>query len=145
MLWDKESGMTSAPYLADRIIQLLRRRVLETEERSGFQPRLRREKPFLQSSPQRQQELLRLDPRYARVICRCEQITEGDIIRVLHSPLPPRSLNGFKKRLRTGMGRCQGAFCTSRILEIVCRETGCRPEEFLKSTKGSPLVKGRLK
>lgn len=141
----KNPGMTSAPYLADRIIQLLREEGLETEERSDFQPCLRREKPFLQSSPQRQQELLRQDPRYARVICRCEQITEGDIIRALHSPLPPRSLNGFKKRLRTGMGRCQGAFCTSRILEIVCRETGCRPEEFLKSTKGSPLVKGRLK
>ena len=141
----KNPGMTAAPYLVERMTDLLRDEGLETRERQDFQPQLKRKKPFLQCTPQEQRQMLKEDPRYARVICRCEEITEGDILRVLRSPLPPKSLNGFKKRLRTGMGRCQGAFCMSRILEIVCRETGCRPEEFMKSTKGSPLVKGRLK
>ena len=141
----KNPGMTAAPYLVERMTDLLRDEGLETRKRQDFQPRLKRKKPFLQCTPQEQRQMLKEDPRYARVICRCEEITEGDILRVLRSPLPPKSLNGFKKRLRTGMGRCQGAFCTSRILEIVCRETGCRPEEFMKSSKGSPLVKGRLK
>ena len=141
----KNPGMTAAPYLAESMIALLREEGLVTEEKAGYRPRRKRQKPFLKSSRQEQQALYAEDPRYARVICRCEGITEGDILHALHSPLPPASLNGFKKRLRTGMGRCQGAFCTSRILEIVCRETGCLPEEFCKSTEGSRLVKGRLK
>lgn len=141
----KNPGMTSAPYLAEHMICLLREDGLATKKKEDFRPQLKRQKPFLQSSPEEQRALFEEDPRCARVICRCEGVTEGDIIRALRSPIPPKSLNGFKKRLRTGMGRCQGAFCTSRILEIVCRETGRRPEEFLKSTKGSRLVKGRLK
>ncbi len=141
----KNPGMTSAPYLAERMIDILREDGLVTEERPDFQRILKKQKPFLQSSPGEQKRMFQEDPRYAKVICRCEGITEGDIVHALHSGVPPKSLNGFKKRLRIGMGRCQGAFCTSRILEIVCRETGCEPEEFLKSTKGSRLVKGRLK
>ena len=141
----KNPGMTAAPYLAESMIALLREEGLVTEEKADYRPRRKRQKPFLQSDRKEQQALYAKDPRYARVICRCEGITEGDLLHVLHSPLPPASLNGFKKRLRTGMGRCQGSFCTSRILEIVCRETGCLPEEFCKSTEGSRLVKGRLK
>lgn len=141
----KNPGMTAAPYLAEKMIDLLREEGLVTEKKADYHPYRKRQKPFLQSAPEEQRRLYAEDPRYAKVVCRCEGITEGDIIHALRSPLPPASLNGFKKRLRTGMGRCQGGFCTSRILEIVCRETGCLPEEFCRSTAGSRLVKGRLK
>ena len=141
----KNPGMTSAPYLTDMIIQMLREDGLKTVEKRGKGSKYKRQKPFLQCSPEEQKEMLARDPRYARVICRCEQITEGDIISALHSPVPPVSFNGFKKRLRIGMGRCQGGYCQSRLIEIVCRETGCRPQDFMKSVKGSSLVKGRLK
>ena len=165
----KNPGMTSAPYLAERIIDILEEDGLFGEGgrcaemagsgsgadapnhsssavtgSTGFKGREGRV-PFLQLDAETQERLWAEDSRYGRVVCRCEQITEGDIVRALHSPLPPRSLNGLKKRLRVGMGRCQGSFCTARVIEIICRETGCRPEDILKSTAGSRLVKGRLK
>ncbi len=166
----KNPGMTAAPYLAERIIDVLEKDGLfgdggrrtvdpgvpaddggavtggcdDVKERyddgNGFG-----RTPFLQLDEATQRELWEKDARYGRVVCRCEEITEGDIVAALHSPLPPRSLNGLKKRLRVGMGRCQGSFCTARVIEIICRETGCAPEDILKSTDGSRLVKGRLK
>ena len=165
----KNPGMTSAPYLAERIIDVLEkdglfgdggRRAAGTGDEAaadgGREAAHAPEGvdaahgsagyiPFLQRDEETQKRLWKKDPSYGRVVCRCEQITEGDIIAALHSPLPPRSLNGFKKRLRVGMGRCQGSFCTARVIEIICRETGCAPEDILKSTEGSRLVKGRLK
>lgn len=141
----KNPGMTAAPYLARLIVGRLVKLELGLIPNPSYQARLDADRPFLQETPERQAELFAEDPRYARVICRCEKITEGDIIHALSSPLPPRSLNGFKKRLRTGMGRCQGGFCTARIIGIYCRETGCEPQEFMKSTDRSPVVKGRVK
>ncbi len=145
----KNPGMTSAPYLADRMIDMLEKDGLfgdggRCEANTAGSDDFGRP-PFLQLDEETQRELWEKDARYGRVVCRCEEITEGDIVAALHSPLPPRSLNGLKKRLRVGMGRCQGSFCTARIIEIICRETGCAPEDILKSTDGSRLVKGRLK
>ncbi|MDY2680206.1 MAG: (2Fe-2S)-binding protein, partial [Lentihominibacter sp.] len=77
--------------------------------------------------------------------CRCEGITEGDILSVLDSPLPPHNINGLKKRLRTGMGRCQGGFCTPQIIDILSREWNVTPEKILKKGPGSSIVKGRLR
>lgn len=142
----KNPGMTSAPYLAERIIDMLEKDGLFGDgRRNADVPEFAARVPFLQIDEKIQHELWEKDSRYGRVVCRCEEITEGDIVAALHSPLPPRSLNGLKKRLRVGMGRCQGSFCTSRIIEIICREIGCGPEDILKSTDGSRLVKGRLK
>lgn len=143
----KNPGMTSAPYLAERMIDVLEMDGLfgDCGRCEADVPDFAAQVPFLRLDEETQHELWEKDTRYGRVVCRCEEITEGDIVAALHSPLPPRSLNGLKKRLRVGMGRCQGSFCTARIIEIICRETGCTPEDILKSTDGSRLVKGRLK
>lgn len=85
------------------------------------------------------------DKSYLNLVCRCENVTEGDVVRQLRSPLPPQNLNGMKKRLRVGMGRCQGGFCTPRLIEIMSRELGKKPEEICKGDRGSNLVKGRLR
>jgi len=141
----KNPGMTAAPYLAEKIIEALEQQGLALSANPQFCPVLSRQLPFLKETPERQRELYARDCRYAKVICRCEEVTEGDIIHVLHSPLPPRSLNGLKKRLRVGMGRCQGGFCTSRIIEIMSRETGVVPQNIRKGTSGSNLIKGWVK
>lgn len=169
----KNPGMTSAPYLADMIIDILEKDGLfgdggriaygasGADAADGADISAAADgadgagcaeiadvggrKTFLQLNDTEQKKLWKKDARYGRVVCRCEEITEGDIVAVLFSALPPRSLNGLKKRLRVGMGRCQGSFCTARIIEIICRETGCKPEDILKNTDGSRLVKGRLK
>lgn len=141
----KNPGMTASPYLALLIEENLDEMGLELKKNPYYEPVLDVQKPFLQETPEKQAELYRRDSRYAHVICRCEKITEGDIIHVIKSPLPPKNLNGFKKRLRTGMGRCQGGFCTARIIDIFCRETGCQPWKFMKGAEGSVIVKGRVR
>ncbi len=141
----KNPGMTAAPYLAKKIVEHLQEQGLSLKPKSSFKANLETQKPFLQETPEKQNELLAKDRRYGRIVCRCEEITEGDIIYALHSPLPPKNISGLKKRLRVGMGRCQGAFCTPRIIEIIARETRCRPEEVNKYLKGSNYVKGSVR
>lgn len=141
----KNPGMTAAPYLARKLVSLLEQQGLALERDPAFRETAQRQRPFLRETAERQRELFARDPRYAKVICRCEGITEGDVIHALRSSLPPRSLNGLKKRLRVGMGRCQGAFCTARILEIMSRELGCEPWEINKGLPGSNLIKGSVK
>ncbi|WP_037373346.1 NAD(P)/FAD-dependent oxidoreductase, partial [Anaerovorax odorimutans] len=141
----KNPGMTAAPYLADKMINLLKQEGLSLIKKDNFVSKLPSNKPFLERSQKEQIELFKQNPAYGNIVCRCEKITEGDILRVLNEPLPPKSLNGLKKRLRTGMGRCQGAFCTPNIIEILSREWHVSPDKILKSTKGSQFVKGQVR
>lgn len=141
----KNPGMTASPYLAQLIIRLLQETGLECEPNESFDPVYRAKPLFLKASPEIQAQLLSRNPAYGNAVCRCEGITEGDILSVLDSPLPPHNLNGLKKRLRTGMGRCQGGFCTPQIIEILSREWNVSPEKILKKGPGSSIVKGRLR
>ena len=83
---------------------------------------------------------MRRNPLYGRVICRCETITEGEIVDAIHSPIPPCSLDGVKRRAGSGMGRCQGGFCGPRVLEILARERKLDPTEILKDRAGSWIL-----
>lgn len=141
----KNPGLTSAPYLVQKIIEILREDGLRTEEKTDFNPGVKTGKKFLDCSIQEQKELFSSDKRYGHMICRCENITEGDILRVLNETLPPSTFNGLKKRLRTGMGRCHGAYCMPRIIDIMSRELGVSPEKIVKGAQKSNFVKGRLK
>lgn len=141
----KNPGLTSAPYLTKIMIDLQQKEGLELERNPQYQPELRLPTKFSVLDSGEQAALFAQEPRYGNIICRCEEVTEGDILRVLAEPLPPKSLNGLKKRLRTGMGRCQGGFCTPRIIEILSREWQVPPEAILKNTKGSNLVTGQVK
>ncbi len=69
-----------------------------------------------------QDEWIQKNPKYGNIVCRCELITEGEIIDAIHSPLPGTTIDGIKRRTRAGMGRCQGGFCGPKVLEIVARE-----------------------
>jgi L-2-hydroxyglutarate oxidase LhgO len=83
-------------------------------------------------------ELIKKDPSFGRVICRCESITEGEIRASVRARVGARTLDGIKRRTRSGMGRCQGGFCTPRIIEILGEELGLQPEAFLASRKRAP-------
>ncbi|MBQ6385590.1 MAG: NAD(P)/FAD-dependent oxidoreductase, partial [Lachnospiraceae bacterium] len=78
-------------------------------------------------------ELIKKQPAYGQIICRCESITEGEILDAIHRPLGARSLDGVKRRTRAGMGRCQGGFCSPRVMEILHRELGIPMEEIRKN------------
>ena len=84
--------------------------------------------------------LIQKNPQYGRVICRCETITEGEILDCLHTPIPPVSVDGVKRRCNAGMGRCQGGFCGPRILEILSRELGVSPTQILQEHDGSNII-----
>ena len=71
-----------------------------------------------------QDKLISKNPKYGHIICRCESITEGEILDAIHSPIVPTSIDAIKKRTRAGMGRCQGGFCQARVLELLTRELG---------------------
>ena len=92
-----------------------------------------------------QYEWIRKDPRYGRVICRCETITEGEIVAALHSPIPPFTVNGVKRRCNAGMGRCQGGFCGPRVQEIISRELGIDPLQVLMDQEGTQILTSRTK
>ena len=123
----KNPGMTASPYLADMIAGLLKESGLRMEKNDSFDPVYRAKPLFLKASGREQQMMLAEDPAYGAAVCRCEGVTEGDIVSALKAPLPPHDLNGLKKRLRTGMGRCQGGFCTPQIIDILCREWNTSP------------------
>jgi glycerol-3-phosphate dehydrogenase len=90
-------------------------------------------------------ELIKKEPAYGRIICRCESITEGEILDAIHRPLGARSLDGVKRRTRAGMGRCQAGFCSPRVMEILQRELNIPLEEVRKNDAGSYLVLEKTK
>lgn len=79
------------------------------------------------------------------IICRCEMITEGEIIDAIRRPLGAKSLDGVKRRTRAGMGRCQAGFCSPRTMEILARERGVSQSEITKSGGNSRIIVGTNK
>ena len=96
-------------------------------------------------SPEERNRLIKEHPAYGRVVCRCEGVTEGEILDAIHRPLGATTMDGLKRRVRAGAGRCQAGFCTPGQMEILARELGIAKEEVTKRGKGSYLVKGQLK
>ena len=85
------------------------------------------------------------DPRYGRIICRCESITEGEIVDAIKRSFDVISLDGVKRRCRPGMGRCQGGFCGPRVQEIIARECNVALEDIVLEKDGSYILTGKTK
>ena len=96
-------------------------------------------------SKEERAELIKKEPAYGNIICRCEMITEGEIIDAIRRPLGAKSLDGVKRRTRAGMGRCQSGFCSPRTMEILARELGVSMSDITKSGGKSRLVVGTNK
>ena len=98
---------------------------------------------FSEQTREVQDELIKENPLYGNVVCRCETITEAEIMEAIHRPLGAKSVDGVKRRVRAGMGRCQGGFCGPKVIEILARELKVAPEEINKNNPGSYMVTGR--
>lgn len=85
------------------------------------------------------------DPRYGKIICRCENITEGEIVDCIHRMAGGRTINGIKRRCRPGSGRCQGGFCGPRVQEIIARELNMKLEDVVMEQLGSYILTGETK
>jgi glycerol-3-phosphate dehydrogenase len=138
-------GLSAAPAIAPLVVSLLERMGLSLRRGAGKSFDYRLPPLFKDADDPQRNEMLRRDPRYARVVCRCEGVTEGDIVEAIRAPVPALTLDAIKFRARAGAGRCQGAFDLTRIIKILCRERGCSPLELEKNEAGSRILEGYTK
>ncbi|RHP41939.1 NAD(P)/FAD-dependent oxidoreductase [Clostridium sp. AF32-12BH] len=135
-------GLSSAPaigqWLAEKVAEKLNAK--QKEDWNGTRKGIVR--PELLSKEERA-ELIRKNPAYGTIICRCESVSEGEIVDAITRTLGAKSLDGIKRRVRQGMGRCQAGFCTPRTMEILSRELGIRMEEVCKNAPGSEMLTGQ--
>ena len=97
---------------------------------------------FASATPEERERMISSNPLYGRVICRCETVTEAEIVKAIHRIPGAETVDGIKRRLRAGMGRCQGGFCAPKVMEILCRELGKDSTEILKNNLGSNMISG---
>ena len=137
-------GLSSAPaigeYLADSIAGKLK-----AEKKEEFNPRRKDIPCVAEMEKEELKALIAENPLYGNVICRCETVTEGEIVNAIHRPLGAKSLDGVKRRTRAGMGRCQSGFCAPKVMGILERELQKSPLEITKAGGRSTLLTGKIK
>ena len=137
-------GLSSAPAIGVMVADIVSG-ILVLQDNPHFQPT---RKGILDSKSldwEARAQLIRETPAYGTVVCRCETVTEGEILDAIRRTPGARSLDGVKRRVRAGMGRCQGGFCSPRVLEILARELGVPQREITKSGGASRLIVGTNK
>ena len=137
-------GLTSSHAIGEMVAYLLKEK-MHLEEKKDF---IATRKGVLNPNTLSKEEraaLIKEKPEYGNIICRCEMITEGEIIDAIRRPLGAKSLDGVKRRTRAGMGRCQAGFCSPRTMEILARERGVSQSEITKSGGNSKIIVGTNK
>ena len=139
-------GFAASPAIAEYLVELLGGEGFCPEEDDEYIPTRRKDgnhKQFNRMTPEEKNEACRKDPSYGKIVCRCETVTEGDLIDAIRAPIPAVTVDMLKKRLRAGMGRCQGGFCSPRVAVLIAEETSCTLDKVTKSGGGSWLVTKR--
>lgn len=137
----KSPGLSAAPAIAKMAAKLLSETGVKLERKESFVKK-RRKIRIHELKEEEINTLVARQPAYGRVVCRCETVTEGEILDALKSPIPPRTLDAVKRRCGAGLGRCQGGFCGPRVLEILARELKLPPAEVFMDSDGSFIVLG---
>lgn len=140
----RSPGLTCAPAIAEYAAELLCGDGLALDKKEN--PVTKRDKiHFNRLNPAERAEVVKNNPSYGRIVCRCETVTEGEIIEAIHSPIPPLSVDGIKRRTGAGMGRCQGGFCGPRVVELLAKELNVSPLDILQDKDGSYILTSRTK
>ncbi|MDE6641625.1 MAG: NAD(P)/FAD-dependent oxidoreductase [Acetatifactor sp.] len=134
-------GLTCAPALG-RYLTALVLEYLPAAEKKYFVAERKGIPSMALAGPEERKRLIQENPLYADVVCRCELVTEGEIMDAIHRPLGATTLDGVKRRTRAGMGRCQAGFCSPRTVEILARELGKDMAEIGKNDEGSEFLTG---
>ena len=138
-------GLTSAPAIAEYVVKEYVAKKLGKRSNDSFNGTRKPYDFFKELSDGGKTALIKENPAYGRIVCRCEEISEGEIVRAIHENPPAQSVDAVKRRTRAGMGRCQGGFCQPSVAEILARELKIPFEEVTKSGEGSYLVTGVTK
>jgi glycerol-3-phosphate dehydrogenase len=134
-------GISSAPAIGSYVAGLIDQ-ILPAEDNPDFDPTRKGIVCMQEATMEEKQELIAKNPAYANVICRCEMVTEGEILDAIHRPLGATTLDGVKRRTRAGMGRCQAGFCSPKTVEILARELGKDMGEITKLGGKSTFLTG---
>ena len=125
-------GLSSAPAIAEYVRDLLAAEGLCLVENKDFNPIREPKHAFREGSIEEKNEYIKRDASYGRIICRCESISEGEILDAIRSNPRANDIDGVKRRTRAGMGRCQGGFCAPYVMELIARERGIPFESVTK-------------
>ncbi len=132
-------GIASAPAIAEYVVNEILAGKVPQEIKSEYKKRT----PIIdlkKVSKEERAELVKKNPAYGKIVCRCEQVTEGEILDAIHRPVGAKTVKGVKKRVRPGMGRCQGGFCEPLVVDILARELGISPMEVKLDSRGSKML-----
>jgi len=134
-------GLTSSPAIGKMVAEILREK-LDLDVNPDFNGTRKGNIDLDTLSKEEKAALIEKEPAYGNIICRCEMVTEGELLDAIHRPLGARTLDGIKRRTRAGAGRCQAGFCTPKTMEILRRELGIPMTEITKSGGDSQLLVG---
>lgn len=138
-------GLSASPAIAEYVEELLLRAGLEASVKPNYTPFRTSPRTFGEMSAEEKNAVIARDPRYGHIVCRCEQITEGEIVAAIHQNPGARDIDGVKRRTRSGMGRCQGGFCSTVVLDILARELKLSPIDITKFGRGSRILNRKTK
>ena len=133
-------GLSCAPVIGEYVAGIVLPLLGNPEKKTDFIAK-RKGIPHINELPTEEREaLIKQNPAYGAIVCRCEMVTEGEILDALHGIIPARTLDGIKRRTRAGMGRCQAGFCTPRNVELIAREHGIEMEDVVKSGRNAHVL-----
>ncbi|MEE8324487.1 MAG: NAD(P)/FAD-dependent oxidoreductase [Candidatus Humimicrobiaceae bacterium] len=135
-------GLSSAPAIASYVKDMIGKNYFDLKKDPGKTGQYQIKPLFKDLDMREKKEWIKHDRRYGRIVCRCENITEGDIVSAIHAPIPALTTDAIKFKVWAGAGRCQGAFDISRIITILSDETGIKPPRVIKRGRGSNIVTG---
>lgn len=138
-------GLSAAPAIAEYVANLLIENGVKLSKKPGFNPNRKPMHYFRELSIDEKNEIIKAHPEFAHVICRCETVTEGEILEAIRTNPKPTDVDGVKRRTRGGMGRCQGGFCTPYIIELLANEMSCDFGEVTKFGGSSFINLGKTK
>ena len=135
-------GLASSPAVAEYAVKLLSEMGLTLDENPDYTPNRPEKIRFRELDDAERAAVIAKNPLYGKIICRCETVTEGEIVDAIHRPIGARDLDMVKRRTRAGMGRCGSGFCSPRTLEILARELGVPMTEITKCGGNSVILNG---
>ena len=137
-------GLSSCVAIAKRVVSILSNNGLELEINPNFNPERPDMHAFRKMNDEQKDEFIKKNSLYGKTVCRCENVSEGEIRAAIRQNPKALDVDGVKRRTRSGMGRCQGGFCLPFVIKLIAEENGISPEEVTKNGRGSNYINGKL-